>query len=331
MRILGSLLRYLFNINTIWGLMILISFALCVAGQYLPTKTVVPADRLRAGANALIIRLKDLNDKVDTFEYQVVLGADGLSIPADHQVRRKERPCLISAKPVGNGFLLTWDHEGYGKYEVVVNGSLVRRGTLAKLQGLTDAGFEYAKKGFVLAFGLVSSMVLFLGLMKVGEDAGVVGIVARVFHPMIRFIFPGIPREHPANGAILMNITTSILGLGNAATPMGLKAMKELDSLNPHPGIATDAQVTLLALNTGGLALLPTTLLAARKAAGCSDPFEVIGTCLVAGAVSSVVAVIVARLLAKLPLFSIRAALEEEAVRTVLATAEAGGNAKEEK
>jgi spore maturation protein A len=134
-----------------------------------------------------------------------------------------------------------------------------------------------------------------------------------VFYPIIRFIFPQVPREHPANGAILMNMTTSILGLGNAATPFGLKAMKELQSLNPNPEVATDAQVTLLAYNTAGLALIPTTLLAVRKSAGCSDPFEIIGTCLVTGLVSTITAITMAKLLARLPFFSVRAALAESA------------------
>jgi spore maturation protein A len=312
MKILGGFLRHILNINTVWGLMILVSFLLCVSQQYLPTTTVIAADRLRPGANTVTIHVAGPNKETRSYEYPISLAPDGLRIPPEEQTPRKDRPWLISARAVAGGFLLKWDDDGYGKYELAVNGAVVGRGRLVTLQTLTDAAFDYAQKGFEIALGLVAAMVLFLGLMKVGEDAGIVQLVAKAFHPILRILLPGVPRDHPANGAVLMNITTGILGLGNAATPFGLKAMKELDSLNPHPGIATDAQVALLAWNTGGLALLPATLLAVRKSAGCSDPFEIIGTCLIAGAVSSVMAVIVARLLAKLPFFSVRAALAEE-------------------
>jgi spore maturation protein A len=315
MRILSSLLRYLLNINTVWGLMILIAFLACVLQHYLPTTTIIPADKLHDGENKLTIRIQTPGKPVQSFDYEVALGPGGLAIPESLRVPGKDRPWLISARAAGKGWLLTWDYAGYGQYELTANGRFVRHGLLVTLQSLTDAGFDYATKGFTIALGLIAPMVLFLGLMKAGEDAGIVGLVSRAFHPLIRLIFPGIPRDHPANGAVLMNITTGILGLGNAATPMGLKAMKELESLNPHPGIATDSQVMLLAWNTGGLALLPTTLLAVRKAVGCSDPFEVIGTCLVAGATSTIVALLAARLLAKLPVFSVRAAMAEEAAQ----------------
>ncbi len=315
MRIIGGFLRSILNINTVWGAMILASFVLCVAQHYLPTTTVIAADRLRPGANALTIRVTDAKKETRAYDYTLGRGPDGVTIAPGQQTPRKDRPWLVSIAPAGNGFALKWDNDGYGDYEIAVNGTVAGRGRLVTLQSLTDAAFDYAKKGFDIALGLVASMVLFLGLMKVGEDAGIVQLVAKVFHPVIRIILPGVPRDHPANGAVLMNITTSILGLGNAATPFGLKAMKELDSLNPHPGVATDAQVSLLAWNTGGLALLPTTLLAVRKAAGCSDPFEVIGTCLIAGTVSSIVAIVVARLLARLPFFSVRAALAEDAAQ----------------
>lgn len=312
MKILGSLLRYLLNINTIWGLLILVAFALCLYQHYLPVSTAIPADRLHAGTNTLLIQVTDMDGKkVTPFEYPLTLTPDGLVIPEEHRKIRKERPWLISAHSAGAGYTLKWDYDGCGKYSLAVNGAVIKRGPLATLGGFSDAAIEYATKAFTVALGLVATMVLFLGLMKVGEDAGIVQLAARVFHPVIRFLFPQVPKEHPANGAILMNITTSILGLGNAATPFGLKAMKELQSLNPHPEVATNAQVTLLAYNTAGLALIPTMLLAVRKSAGCSDPFEIIGTCLVTGAVSTVTAITMAKLLARLPFFSVRAALAE--------------------
>ncbi len=331
MKYFGTAFRYLLNINTIWGLMILFAFGLCVWQHYAPTVSVIPAEQVRAGPNELVIRVLGKDDKAQSFTYPLVGSAAGLSFDAGQQ--NKDRPWLMKVEPVAAGYRLTWDSGDHGRYEVGFNGRLVAAGKLVTLQSLTDAAFEYAQKGFEIALGLVATMVLFLGLMKVGEDAGIVQLVARAFHPAIRLLFPDVPREHPASGAILMNITTSILGLGNAATPFGLKAMKALQELNPHKEIASDSQVMLLAYNTAGLALLPTTLLAVRKSAGCSDPFEIIGTCMVTGAVSTVVALIMARLLGKLPFFSIRAALAErtpaeqaEALRAAAESAEQEAN-----
>lgn len=312
MRFVGTAIRYLLNINTIWGVMILTAFALCVAQNYLPTHTVIPGERLHPGENTLAITIKvPPTDKVQTYSYRMRQDGANLLIAAEDQARDKGRPFLLSATPAGSGYVLTWDFDGYGKYELSANGALVKRGTLITFQGLTNTAFDYAKVAFELALGWVASMVLLLGLMKVGEDAGIVQLVARAFHPLIRLIFPGIPKDHPASGAVLMSITTGVLGLANAATPFGLKAMKELQSLNKHPQVATDAQVMLLAWNTGGLAIVPATLIAARKAAGCSNPFEIIGTCLLGGLIATTVAVISAKLLGRLPVFSVRAAAAE--------------------
>ena len=207
---------------------------------------------------------------------------------------------------------VAFDYAAHGRYEGAIGERIVANGKLVTLQALTDAAFDYAEKGFKIALGLIASMVLFLGLMKVGEDAGIVQLVAKAFYPVIRFLFPDVPRDHPASGAILMNWTTTLLGLGNAATPFGLKAMKELESLNPHPGIASNSQVMLLGYNTAGLALLPTTLIAVRKSAGCIDPFEIIGTCMFAGLAATVTAIVMAKVLGKLPMFSIKAAIAEQ-------------------
>lgn len=313
MKLLGSFVRYVLSINTIWGAMILIAFGLCLAQHYLPTTTVIPADKLQAGANTLSIRLEPTGKEARWFDYPLEFGPEGLIVPSDRPMDRREQPWFISVRQVGAGYLLRWDAEAHGSYEWSLNGTVLGKGKLVTLASLTDAAFTYAQSAFQIALGLVATMVLFLGLMKVGEDAGIVQLAARVFHPLIGFLFPQVPKDHPASGAILMNMTTSILGLGNAATPFGLKAMKELQSLNPNPEVATDAQVTLLAYNTAGLALIPTTLLAVRKSAGCSDPFEIIGTCLVTGAVSTVTAITMAKLLGRLPFFSLRAALAEGA------------------
>lgn len=312
MKLFGTLFRYFLNINTIWGLMILVAFVLCAYQQWTPVTTRIPADQLHAGVNKVTIRVMDLGgENVKPFDYDLTLGDAGLSIPEEYRKIQNERPWLVSAKLIDGVHVLSWDYDGYGKYVLAANGVNIARGPLATLRALSDAAIEYATKAFNIALGLVATMVLFLGLMKVGEDAGIVQLAARVFHPIIRFLFPDVPKDHPASGAVLMNMTTSILGLGNAATPFGLKAMNELQKLNKHPEVATDAQITLIAYNTAGMALIPTMLLAVRKSAGCSDPFEIIGTCLVTGTVSTIVAITMAKLLGKLPFFSVRAALAE--------------------
>jgi len=139
-----------------------------------------------------------------------------------------------------------------------------------------------------------------------------VQFVARLMRPLIRRLFPDVPPEHPAVGAIIMNFTTAILGLGNAATPFGLKAMTELQSLNKHKHVASDAMVVLLAWNTAGFAIIPTSMLAVRKAAGCANVLEIIGPCMVAGLASTITGLVCAKLLARLPMFSVEAALAED-------------------
>jgi spore maturation protein A len=312
MKVVGPLLRYVLNINTIWGAMIVISFLLCVVQHYLPTTTTIGASCFSAGANAVTIRVTDSKKQTQSFAYTLNLRAGELLIADADRVVRSDRPWLISALRAGSAFLLKWDTGTYGTYDVAVGDAVVGRGRLVTLQSLTDAAFDYAKSGFDVALGLVAAMVLFLGLMKVGEAAGIVQLVARLFHPVVRLLFPDVPRDHPASGAILMNMTTSVLGLGNAATPFGLKAMLELQSLNPHPKVASDSQVMLLGYNTAGFALLPTTLLALRKSAGCTDPFEVIGTAMVAGAVATVAAIIAVKLLGMLRVFSKETAVAEQ-------------------
>ena len=130
---------------------------------------------------------------------------------------------------------------------------------------LLAAMFDAAKTGFEISLGLVGMMALWLGLMKIGERAGMVDAFARGVNPVLRHLFPGVPRGHPAQGAMTMNISANLLGLDNAATPLGLKAMQELQSLNPKPDTATNAQIMFLALNTAGLTLIPTSVIAIRQ------------------------------------------------------------------
>lgn len=169
-------------------------------------------------------------------------------------------------------------------------------GRLAELSG---AALEAAGKASAFALGLVGILALWMGLMKVAEEAGLVRIVGWLARPVLRLLFPGVPRDHPAMGAIVMNFAANVLGLGNAATPFGIRAMQELETLNPDPGTATDAQAMLCALNTASVQLVPATVIALRVSAGSKAPGEILGPTLLASACGVVVAVMAARLLGR--------------------------------
>ena len=131
---------------------------------------------------------------------------------------------------------------------------------------LLAALFDGARAGFEIALGLAGIMALWLGLMRVGEQAGMIALLARVAAPLLRKLFPGVPQGHPAQGAMTMNISANLLGLDNAATPLGLTAMRELQTLNREPpGTASDAQIMFVVMNTAGLTLIPTSVIAIRQ------------------------------------------------------------------
>lgn len=327
MRYLGIFIRWLLTMNTVWGLMIVISFFLTVYRQYSPKVVLTNASDWREGPNRVTIRLGS-GDKPDEIVTRVVcrgstfdvetspalVAADTKTSAAVATVKEEPKATVLRVEPrQGDKLALVWQSYEAGEFQVSINDKPVGKGKLVNLQALTDAALEYAKKAFELGLGLVSTMVLFLGLMKVGEDAGLVQFVARLMKPVIRRLFPEVPPEHPAVGAIIMNFTTGLLGLGNAATPFGLKAMNELQSLNPHKSVASNPMVVLLGWNTAGFAIIPTSMLAVRKAAGCADVMQIIGPCMVAGLASTITAITLAKLLGKLQIFSVEAALAEEA------------------
>jgi spore maturation protein SpmA len=174
-------------------------------------------------------------------------------------------------------------------------------GTPAEVgQGALDS----AKASVTLAIGLVGYIALFLGLMKVVEEAGGLKFMARLIRPVLIRLFPDVPPDHPAMGAMVMNVAANALGLGNAATPFGLKAMSELNKLNTDKGTATNAMVLFLAINTSGLALLPTGIIGLRALQGSADPAAIFPTTLVATAISTVVGISVAIGLSRLPIFA---------------------------
>ena len=140
---------------------------------------------------------------------------------------------------------------------------------------LVKAMFDTAKTGFEIALGLTGVMTLWLGILKIGEKAGLIAWAARALAPLFARLFPAVPRDHPALGSMAMNIAANMLGLDNAATPLGLKAMRELQTLNPTPDIATDAQILFLVINTASVTLFPVTIFAYRAQLGAADPTDV--------------------------------------------------------
>lgn len=165
------------------------------------------------------------------------------------------------------------------------------------MEALSAAMIESAAGAVPLALGLVGVMALFLGVMKVAEDGGLLTATARLLEPVLRRLFPGIPAGHPAMGAMVMNIAANLLGLGNAATPFGIRAMEHLEELNRRKGTASNAQVLFLAINTAGITLLPTNVIALRASLGSSDPAAVVAPTLIATIAATLVAIIAAKVL----------------------------------
>ncbi|KAA9007203.1 nucleoside recognition protein [Paenibacillus spiritus] len=160
-----------------------------------------------------------------------------------------------------------------------------------RMDAFTAAVFDGAKNGVTVSFGLISILGFWLGMMKIAEEGGLLRVLSRAMGPLVRFLFPDVPKNHPAMGYILSNMSANLLGLGNAATPMGIKAMQELQTLNPDKETATPAMCTLLALNTASITLIPATLIAIRLNYGSKDPAGIVGTTLMATFVATLAAV----------------------------------------
>ena len=178
--------------------------------------------------------------------------------------------------------------------------ALVAAAVTGRVADLTGAIAESAGRAVTLSLGLVGVMTLWLGLMRVAEAAGLVDLLARAVRPVMRRLFPEVPDGHPAMGSMVANLASNLLGLANAATPFGVRAMQELETLNPRPGTASDAQALFCAMNTASLQLVPATVIGLRAAAGSRAPAEILGATLLASACGVVVAVVVAKLLARL-------------------------------
>ncbi len=167
-----------------------------------------------------------------------------------------------------------------------------------KLNAIASAALDFAKTGAEIALGLVGVLALFLGLLKIAEDAGIVFALVKLVRPILRPLFPDIPPDHPALGMIALNLTATVFGLGNAATPFGIKAMEELQKLNPTKDTATNSMVMLLAISTASLQLVPPVLLLALMGTQINTLIFPILTTTVLGLI---VAIVAARLLGRLP------------------------------
>ena len=166
------------------------------------------------------------------------------------------------------------------------------------IDAVTTAALKGAQTAVDFALGLIAIMAFWLGIMKVAEEAGMIRLLSRLMKPLTAFLFPSVPRDHPAMGAIIMNISANVLGLGNAATPMGLIAMKELQKLNrSEPKTASDAMCTFLALNTSCITIIPATIIGIRIKAGSVNPTEIVGTTIFATAWAMLVAVVLDRVM----------------------------------
>ena len=152
---------------------------------------------------------------------------------------------------------------------------LIFFGETQLMSEVVNGMFDSAKTGFEISIGLVGIMTFWLGIMKVGEVAGMISVFSRGVSPFFGKLFPGVPKDHPASGSIMMNFSANMLGLDNAATPLGLKAMKELQELNHEKDTATNAMIMFLVLNTAGLTLIPTSVIALRLAAGAANPADI--------------------------------------------------------
>ena len=161
---------------------------------------------------------------------------------------------------------------------------------------VTTGAIDSAKKAVEIAIGLIGIMSLWLGIMRIAERAGLVAMLARVIAPIMKRLFPEIPPDHPAMGAMIMNLSANMLGLNNAATPLGLNAMRELQELNEDKDSASNSMIMFLAINTASVQLIPATVIGLLAAAGSRRPTTIIASTLVASAIGTVFAVIFAKI-----------------------------------
>lgn len=181
---------------------------------------------------------------------------------------------------------------------------LVFMGDVEALPAMMDSTFEMSNMAFEMTIGLTGTLTLWMGILKIGEDSGLVERLARFLSPVLTKLFPEIPKGHPALGSIFMNFSANMLGLDNAATPVGLKAMQELQSLNPNKDTASNSMIMFLVLNTSGLTIIPVSIMAYRAKGGAADPTDVFIPLLLATMCSTLVGLVVTSIYQKINLFN---------------------------
>ncbi|MFC4387701.1 nucleoside recognition domain-containing protein [Gracilibacillus marinus] len=165
------------------------------------------------------------------------------------------------------------------------------------MEQVNEAIFKGANDAVTLVIALTSVLVFWLGMMRIAEKAGILSALSNLFRPLVTRVFPEIPPNHPAMGYILANFSANLFGLGNAATPMGIKAMEEMKKLNHGKDKASNSMITFLVINTSSITLIPTTVIAIRMENGSTSPTEIVGTTLVATIVTTISAIWIDRLL----------------------------------
>ena len=213
-------------------------------------------------------------------------------------------------------------------------GAVLLGGATGHMREVTAAAFEACKTAVMtIALPLAGVMALWLGIMRLAEKSGIMHVIARALRPLMTRLFPDVPPDHPAMGSMIMNMSANMLGLANAATPLGLRAMQDLERLNPRPGTATNAMCTFLALNTSSVQLIPASAVAILAAAGSIQPTAIIGTALVATLCSTIAGLTSVKMLEKLPFYRLPPVtprdeeaknIEEAAAPETVTTAHAG-------
>jgi len=188
--------------------------------------------------------------------------------------------------------------------------SIIVGGINGRIQEVTQAAFNMAKVSVDISFALIGIMAFWLGIMKIAQEGGMVRMLAKLLKPIMTRLFPDVPPEHPAMGAMILNISANWLGLSNAATPLGLKAMEELQKINPQKDTATNAMVLFLGVNTASITLIPATMIAVRIQMGSKNPWEIIGTTIFASTMATITAIIASKLYERLPFFKMKPDLE---------------------
>lgn len=181
--------------------------------------------------------------------------------------------------------------------------ALIMGAVNGKITDVTNAAIKSAETAVELALGLIGVMALWLGLMNIAEKSGIIRLLAKLVKPLTRWLFPDVPADHPAIGSMLMNIFANWFGLANAATPLGLKAMQELQEVNAKKDTASNAMVIFMALNTATICFIPATMIAIRSSAGAENPTEIIAPTILASICATIVAITAAKFFSKLPVF----------------------------